>query len=565
MPIYEVNIQGKTYEVDSPAELTDQQAYRAVLRDLDAKVASTQKDLDEYEAPDPTADMNAGEKLLAGIGSGLTDISRKATNLLLPESMEPDWAKSEAIHKQAEEDKALLNDGWGLAGNIVGSTAATLPATAPVGVAMRGAAGAMRAGSRLAKALRATPVTGAAEGAVAGAVMGNPDDRGDSAELGAVIGGAVPVLGKALKRVGAKGIVSMTPESRILQKQGIDVPIAQGAKHGLAKTIYRDWLPAMPLGGARLIKQSQKAFQQWRDKVAEQTLPKWAQKDAAKYIDTTSTQNTMRKIVDFWDNVAYADINPKVFHTDRKWMTQTARKLYDGANPEARTFFQQQLAQLRNKQGLVTGRDLMTLRMKLSEKAGSYKGDVLDMKESLYKLSDVVEGMMERQLKVGKPGSKSHQIFQRWQENKPAYARYLDMRKAAKKETGDFMEYSPRDMSTASAARTTEPKGVSGRGAMQNVGQIGQKGLGDPLDKPSLWRGIATLGLVGGTAALSSVPAAMVTFGGLRAAGNPAVQKILSGSYVGQRKLAAALHKNRDKLRKLGTVGRTALIDYGED
>lgn len=188
----------------------------AVIKSVMAKHFGAPQAADPTNAAafNPTAGMSIGQKLLAGIGQGMTDAYQGANQLgthlpgflttaLVP-SISPQMleAAKEQADKDAKDkaqiDKPLLATGAGKVGNLVGNLAATAPL---MGVG----AGADAAGflPRLAQAAQ----VGATQGGLAAAVQPVTSDNYDSTKLGQVATGAV--LGGGLNAVGAGGLAAL--------------------------------------------------------------------------------------------------------------------------------------------------------------------------------------------------------------------------------------------------------------------------------------------------------------------------------------------------------------------
>ena len=78
--------------------------------------------------PNPTEGMSGMDKFLAGAGKGMTDIARGAGQLV---GMGPSAAE---VTQQRAQDKPLMQTGAGMAGNLAGQAAMTLPTMAIPGV-----------------------------------------------------------------------------------------------------------------------------------------------------------------------------------------------------------------------------------------------------------------------------------------------------------------------------------------------------------------------------------------------------------------------------------------------
>lgn len=122
-----------------------------------------------YSPTDPTIGMSGPEKFLAGAGMGMTNMARGAGQML-------GLVSEEDIAASRERDAPLAQSGAGMAGNIVGTTAAALPISLIPG---------------------ANTYTGAAAtGALVGALQ--PTVEGESRVANAAIGAAGGVAGRAV-------------------------------------------------------------------------------------------------------------------------------------------------------------------------------------------------------------------------------------------------------------------------------------------------------------------------------------------------------------------------------
>jgi hypothetical protein len=168
---FDVDVGGKTYEVDAPDAKT---AWR---------MANEYHQSKQQQAPamavNPTEDMSTLELLTAGYGKAGADIARglgQAARGVLPEKL----ANRMGLPTQADIDESrrldesLMSTGSGMAGNIAGNVAAFLPTAAIPGVN--------------------TLVGGAALGTGMGLVqpVGTGDSRFGNAVFGGVTGGIVP-------------------------------------------------------------------------------------------------------------------------------------------------------------------------------------------------------------------------------------------------------------------------------------------------------------------------------------------------------------------------------------
>ena len=166
---------------------------------------------------DPTANMSGGKRFLAGIGKAMVDIGRGAGQMVGAVSQED-------IDRARELDKPLMETGAGMAGNVVGNIAATLPTAFIPGVN--------------------TITGGAATGAVLGALQptGTGESRLNNAIAGGAIGGVIPAATNAFKAVKAGIYDPIASQDKIiastLTKMSGNDPRAliQALRQGSAKT-----------------------------------------------------------------------------------------------------------------------------------------------------------------------------------------------------------------------------------------------------------------------------------------------------------------------------------------
>ena len=505
--------------------------------------------------------MSAGEKFLAGVGRGMAEFGASAANLLLPEGLTPEWASEEAIKERERLSQPLLETGWGQAGEIAGEIAAAAPIGGGIGSAAR--TGLTRVG---APALATSaPAIGALEGGAVGALASTPGEAGEGATFGATVGAAVPVVGQALSRTLGRGLVEMTPEAKRLKEQGIDVPLSLGAKPGVAKTFYSDIMPAIPGLRGRLMQQSDEAFEAWRENIAKQTIPEWVPKSQVDdMISKGNPQETMSRIQQFWDEEAYAALNPKKFHPSIDWAGDAGQQILQEVDPKASRWFVRELNKLAGRDGAVTGRQLMDLKRRISKRGDRTVQSNSALANDIWDTSKVIDSMIERQLQASaRPNTRGAEIYRNYMANKEPYANFLDMRKAAysspaRKAEGAFL---PEDLSTASALRAGERRGTQGAGALQFPAQQAQKGLGKPIADPGFWRTIATIGLTGG--AFMNPALAAASYGGLQGLSTRGAQRFLTGDLATQQALVNALNKYSGAIENIGRAGTTGLITQG--
>jgi hypothetical protein len=211
----------------------------------------------QSEVPKATEGMGGGQRFLAGVGQGMTNIARQAGNLV---GMNSDEDLAEA----ARRDQALLQTGAGKAGSFLGEIAATAPVGGLAG------AGAKALGGQALRGLARTATIGAAQGGAEGFLSAGPGNRGLGAAAGAAGGAFLPAAVMGAGRTLARG-VEPTAAARQLLRQGVDLTPGQmnprsalGQVEGAAKSV-----PVV----AGLVEDAQDAARaQWRGVARQKAL-----------------------------------------------------------------------------------------------------------------------------------------------------------------------------------------------------------------------------------------------------------------------------------------------------
>lgn len=172
----------------------------------------TPQGLQPYFPNDPTQEMGAGSRLLAGAGRGMVHTARSIGNLV---GVVPDSTMAEERHL----DAPLLATRAGETGNIGGEAAITTPFT-------MGAASGIGQLGRIGAGIAANPLTNAAlQGGVQGLITSDPGERTKNAGLGVVTGGTLAGMGGLVGKL-ARGL-SKTPEAETLLREGVSLTPGQ--------------------------------------------------------------------------------------------------------------------------------------------------------------------------------------------------------------------------------------------------------------------------------------------------------------------------------------------------
>lgn len=172
---------------------------------------------DKYRKEDARTGLseNTSDNFFAGVGSGMMSVAQGVGNMFGIVDDETVMNK-----KYMDAEGGLSDDTAGSVGQFVGEVAAL----APVGVVGKGAQLASQ-GLNKARMLptvarilggRAAPVV--AEGAIAGATLANPNERGGGAAIGATTGAILKMATSGVGRIFNRGLVKTNPTAKRLSE-----------------------------------------------------------------------------------------------------------------------------------------------------------------------------------------------------------------------------------------------------------------------------------------------------------------------------------------------------------
>ena len=221
MPIKRVQFpDGSIHRVEVPEGATNDQIIAFVQSQYQPQrpdfgnVQSRADTVGQQRPVDPTSGMSGFDKFMAGVGKSFYDTARGVKQLagdalnIIPDFAaiasgqdDPRERRREAVDRQRQIDAPLMEDGYGLAGNVAGTAGQVL---IPGGAALR-----YGQGSRLAGMVRAAslPQTGrgmAAQGGIVGLLqpVGTHESRVTNASVGAGLGALGGLLPRAVGGTG---------------------------------------------------------------------------------------------------------------------------------------------------------------------------------------------------------------------------------------------------------------------------------------------------------------------------------------------------------------------------
>lgn len=556
------------------------------LRELEARVPK--KAAPQEPAYDPTEGMSGGEKLRAGIGSGMARMARGATNLVLPDAITPEWASDESIAEAKKRDAPLGGTGAGMAGQLVGDTAATLP----LGSLVRGGQAtllASRAPALLVRALAGRLGGVGLEGGLVGAVSADPGSGAGGALEGATTGMITDKLGRGLFRA-MKGLVKRTPEAIRLEDiadlhgANVDLPLSQSASdEGIMspaiKFIYDKVLPNIPGSEGALKRQGQKAQTQFREIAMKEAAPGGAGSSAPGFsgglpLTTgkaqgagTRMRGSMKEIQDAFEQ-EYADtVKAYAFNQpDTAGFAQRLIKEFPNIDQEALdkvtdTF--DKLSTRYSRGGVLDGDNLVRMKADLANLGRESSNDRIGA--SYYQAQEFLDDVVRSELKAGNKPANLRDL-QRYEDLATPYKNFLRVQKATARSAHPEGEFNPQELTGAVKKLANDRELAKGTAPMQEYASLGQRTVGQGTHNPTWYERAATLGAMGGLGALTSPLAVGATMLGARVAASPKVQKALMGTTDTQRAIVDALRRNPRTVQGIGSAIRGgAAAEVAED
>lgn len=551
---------------------------------------------------DPTEGMSKSDKFWAGVGSSATDLGRKAVNLVLPDSLTPEFASDDRIREQAATDEALLKTGAGKTGRLVGDIGLTLM---PVGGAARGAAA---GGKALVKALGATgkaekalryagtaPGRAVLEGGLQGAWASNPDDGLGAAAGGALLGRGSVALGNLGRKLGATGFAKPSKDALRLENwaagegQDLFIPLAGRADKGGLKEVYKTFVPALPGAKSKLAAELERAQGQVRQAAGNATTPFSASGGKITGF-ADDTQRATGKLIDTMNEGYDQTLNKYVFKINKKDFSDELEAAFEaaGVNPAARAEAKRRVMSIvadnMEANGTITGSSMKQIKHQMQKTLSELAED----KPQVYKALDLagkkIDSVVEDALSADPARKAAGRLTKAEQEaeidlgliqdldRKWPQAKVLEQasKAAAKKQGGKWLPSQAISGNKTQLARGTAP--------LQKEMTAAHTTLGGPVYAPTPGgRVLATGMLMGGAGAgagyaIDGPQGAAVGLGGAVGLGklmsSPGFQRYLMGNTHWQKLVADALRKGRQAdlfgkapVGRLGRMGAYELMD----
>lgn len=503
-------------------------------------------------------EMPTSQRVLAGIGQGMTNVSRQLSNIFGKTS-------DEDVKEAAELDKPLLGTTSGKVGSFIGETAATMP------VGGLAASGTKALGGQLGKNLL---LRGAAEGAAQGAVTAGPDDRMSGAMLGAGAGLVAPAIGSGYKAFTSG--VNATPEARKLMNKGIDLTPGlmnrEGAWNQMEQLVSR-----LPVVGNVITGQRKEAWKQTQNAIAQEVAPPGAIIKPRKDI-IHNVQDLQKEFNDAYDVVKGDPVSLVVIDNAgsstalSKIFSDIPKQMVGGASSKNVTasFLKNELSNLNSRasQGIVDSSDVLKVRSNVRDRIRSEMSKQTvdnDHVAALQKAEDTLTDVLNSQLPAD--------AMKHLAATDAQYGKFMIFQDAVKRSKAAPEGFTPSQFSTSvSLAEPSKSRFASGNARLQDMSRSAASVFTDTMPRTGeqlvsgsipgylLYKGATSHPIATGTAALATALAGYV----------PAARKFVTGKTGLQEGLRdmerAARRKFTPSEREAASrLLRTASVNYQLD
>lgn len=505
-----------------------------------------------------TEGTGTGQRLLEGVGQGMTNVGRHVGNLV--------GAVSDADLAEAKQrDAALLRTGAGRAGAFLGEVAATAP-VGGVGLGLARAGAAKLGAGAATRFLAGAAGAGATQGAAEGALLADPGERLKGAGVGAVAGAAVPYVGGKAWNALVRGVKASAP-ARSLMRQGVD--LTPGLMNPDSMLGRAEEVTGRMFSGVDKARAS--AMDDWRT-LARQEGVAPQMTGANRAGSAQRGMESMRgEYEQAYDPVKGLEIMPKVFGngpqpTLEALFKQAAMNKGTMASNQTRgevgSWLNNALTSLRrNARGNIPSEDLLALRAQIRKQKFD-AGDDAAKRAMLGEAEAALTQVLESQVK----GSSAQAL--RAADQKYAQFKLLEEAGWLGRRNQTASEFTPSQLLSAVGARTGKSSFVSGGGGgpLRDLAEQGRHVFDArvPQTGSALLSALPTagLGVLMGKAGIALAPAvaglAMTKTGRRMAAG-------LTAPQIKARAIAAALRKSKKIAGKNvgGITGRGLGTPFG--
>ncbi len=563
-------------------EELDQLRKQKRLQELEARVAAAKK-----PPAEPAKETSSFKRFGQGMADRMTLNANKLSNLtLLPaQALGYEIPEKFSFSKKSIQEKERQAD-QSTAGQMGGLYADVLQ-TAPLGVVGRG----MQAGEGLplvGRLMGNRTTQAAVEGGLSGAMVADPDERGEDLMRGIATGAAFERGGRLLGRT-LEGLVRRSPEAQALDNLAdlhgtkVRLPLAtaasdEGIISPFAKFLYGRVLPALPGTSGTLGKQSQRAAAQLREIAMREAAPGGMGSSATGYsaslpMTTAKTAGagsnvrmTMKDIQDAFDREYKDTIGSYAFNKpDTQELMARLQQIPNMDNATMANVAQDfdALVGRYTQKGPLDGANVVRIKADFAKKAEN-AGDEL-AGQAYTQAQDFMDDFVKQELTQG--GQFQNMVdLQRYMDLAEPWKNFQRVQRAAARSADPEGQFTPEELMRAAKSMSNDKQLARGTAPMQELASIGQRTVGSSPGQPSFlergmaWGALSGLGLVG------SPLGAAATWAGGRSLASPAVQDVLMGTNATQKALADALRKRPMTKRMMGAeVRNLAALEAADD
>lgn len=510
-----------------------------------------------------------------GIGSGMTRMTKGILNVASKGSpvvrnvlkvAAPNFASDKALRTQDEIDAPLGETGKGMAGQIVGQTAATLPLNLATGGLSSAAAGP----STLGRLAGSAPVRAALEGIVPAAAMADPDKQAEGGTAGAAVSAILDTFFRGSGRM-VKGVVQKSQAVKdlidLIKQHGEDifVPLSQAAGDQdvftrVAKTGYQEGLSLIPGVKGQLTRQARDAEAKVREVALREASPTGTSLPAKP---GENVGEAVHSIEDTFDRDYRNTVKSYAFNIPDTLADDVAAKIKksipnidDTTLAKAVAAVQGNLSRFSSGKNTIDGENILNAKNVLTRAAARSSPEE---KAAMKIAQEHIDDLIKDQLSQGNAPSNIADLNKYLDLDEPSrqFKGLKAAAEAAKSKGGNFSM-------TQLANESTDPTQLhlaSTAGDVLNQPASGSSFAGRTM------AGIG-LGLAAGAGAVGvpgTLPAAMLTVAGGNAMATKTAQKALMGDLQAQQMLARILRKYPKQTGVAGRLTRQAAAAQAGD